>query len=97
MFFGGLFQTSDDYPFGQRIVSFNIDGIKSIIDHKIQIGRNARHIALEHIVGIDGKADTAEIQSIVHSKGIPEIGIFIVFEPGGRKSQLTKFFKGTIA
>ena len=64
--------------------------IEAVVDHKVERGAEVGHIAAEHIVGIDGDVDMAQVKSVVWRERLGHIGIFVSLQLLRRQTQPTK-------
>ena len=68
--------------------------VKCIVYHKIEGSAHIRDIALEHFVRIDRKLQTVQVQSVVGSKILAHLRVFILFLLACRESQTFEVGKG---
>ena len=84
-----VMQRADYHAFGQMALSLVVS-IESIVDHEIEAGTQIGHIATEGLVWIDGNLETVEVQTVVRSKELCYVGIFIALYLSGGEATRRK-------
>ena len=71
--------------------------VEGVVHHEVERGAHVGHVALEHVVGIDGDVEATNIESVVGCKERLHIGILVVLDPLRGEARLLQMAVGLIA
>ena len=91
-----FFQRTNDDALG-KFANGMRDAIEHIVDYEIEARREVGHIATEGLVGVDGNLQAVEVQSVVGSKELGDVRIFVTFDLPTGETVFSKAFEDFVA
>ena len=77
MLLGEGFQASHVNALGQKCLRKHLV-VEGVVHHEIEQGAQVGHVALEHVVGVHGDGKPLQVQSVIGSERLLDVGIFVV-------------------
>ena len=91
-----LSEAAEQHAFGQVRLGQCL-AVEGIVHHKVERGAHVRHVALEHIIGIDGDVELLQVEPIVGFKELADVGVLVFLVLAGGESQAFEVGEGRCA